>query len=112
MGRYYNSAFLIGKDYRVSYRKNHLVPFGEFIPLKKYLGYVYQNWLNIPFTNLSKGKQKSVPLFKIKDLHFAIKEVEDASFHLSWVDPTDIHEKFSERLMEIAYLLNIIKEKL
>ena len=72
MGRYYNSAFLIGKDYRVSYRKNHLVPFGEFIPLKKYLGYVYQNWLNIPFTNLSKGKQKSVPLFKIKDLHFAI----------------------------------------
>jgi apolipoprotein N-acyltransferase len=72
MGKYYNSAFLIGNAYRVAYRKNHLVPFGEFIPLKKYLGYVYQNWLNIPFTNLSKGKQKSVALFKIKNLGFAI----------------------------------------
>ena len=72
MGRYFNSAFLIGKGYRESYRKNHLVPFGEFIPLKKYLGYVYQNWLNIPFTNLSKGKKKSVDLFKIKDLGFAV----------------------------------------
>ena len=47
-----------------------------------------------------------------EDLDFAIKEVEDASFHLSWVDPTNIHEKFSERLMEIAYLLNLIREKL
>ena len=72
MGRYFNSAFLIGSGYMLPYRKNHLVPFGEFIPLKKYLGYVYQNWLNIPFTNLSKGKQKSVALFKIKNLGFAI----------------------------------------
>jgi len=72
MGRYYNSAFLIGGDYMASYRKNHLVPFGEFIPLKKYLGYVYKNWLNIPFNDLSKGKEKSVPLFKIKGLDLAI----------------------------------------
>mgnify|MGYP000320543902 FL=1 len=47
-----------------------------------------------------------------EDLDFAIYEVESASFHLSWVDPCDIHEKFSERLMEIAYLLNDIREKL
>lgn len=47
-----------------------------------------------------------------EDLDFAIKEVEDASFHISWADPCDIHEKFSERLMEIAYLLNTIREKL
>jgi len=72
MGRYFNSAFLLGKGYEASYRKNHLVPFGEFIPFEKYLKYVYQNWLNIPFANLSKGKQKSVDLFKIKDLGFAI----------------------------------------
>jgi len=72
MGKYYNSALLVSKDYKTLYRKNHLVPFGEFIPLKRYLGYVYQNWLNIPFANLSKGKQKSVDLFRIKELGFAI----------------------------------------
>ena len=72
MGRYYNSAFLIGENSKEIYRKNHLVPFGEFIPFEKYLRYVYQNWLNIPFTNLSRGKKESVALFKIKDLSYAI----------------------------------------
>ena len=72
MGRYYNSAFLIGKNSEEIYRKNHLVPFGEYIPFEKYLGYVYKNWLSIPFTNLSRGEKKSVALFKIKDLNFGI----------------------------------------
>ena len=70
-GRFYNSAFLIGKNYEF-YRKNHLVPFGEFIPFEKYLGYIYQNWLNIPFSNLSRGPNKSANLFKINELGFAI----------------------------------------
>ena len=30
----YNTAFLFGKGLRASYRKQHLVPFGEFIPLE------------------------------------------------------------------------------
>jgi apolipoprotein N-acyltransferase len=69
---YYNSAFLLGNSLEQVYRKNHLVPFGEFIPFKKFLGYVYQNWLNIPFSSLKRGQEKSVPLFKINDLGYAI----------------------------------------
>jgi apolipoprotein N-acyltransferase len=40
--RYYNSAFLIGPDGKVSgkYDKVHLVPFGEYVPLKKWLPFV------------------------------------------------------------------------
>jgi apolipoprotein N-acyltransferase len=40
--RYYNSAFLVGPDGRTSgvYRKMHLVPFGEYVPLKRLLFFV------------------------------------------------------------------------
>jgi hypothetical protein len=47
-----------------------------------------------------------------EDLTFAITEVEDASFHLSWVDPCDEHEKFSDRLLEVMYLLIEIRKRL
>ena len=35
--KYYNAAFLIGADGRTAgvYRKTHLVPFGEYVPLKR-----------------------------------------------------------------------------
>jgi apolipoprotein N-acyltransferase len=37
--RYYNAAFLIGKDGATAavYRKMHLVPFGEYVPLRRLL---------------------------------------------------------------------------
>lgn len=40
--RYYNSAVLIGKDGIIQgqYKKIHLVPFGEFLPLRPILGWV------------------------------------------------------------------------
>ena len=38
-----------------AYRKNHLVPFGEFIPLKQIFGWIYRDWLNIPLSDLSRG---------------------------------------------------------
>ena len=40
--RYFNSAFLLGPDGRTAavYRKMHLVPFGEYVPLKRLLFFV------------------------------------------------------------------------
>jgi apolipoprotein N-acyltransferase len=40
--RYYNSAFLVGPDGQTAgvYRKMHLVPFGEYVPLKRLLFFV------------------------------------------------------------------------
>lgn len=40
--RFYNSAFLVGADGRTAavYRKMHLVPFGEYVPLKQLLPFV------------------------------------------------------------------------
>jgi apolipoprotein N-acyltransferase len=85
---YYNSAFLIGNDLELVYRKNHLVPFGEFIPFEKYLGYIYKNWLNIPFSSLKRGQEKSVPLFKINDLSYAINICYEDVFgnEIAWYD--------------------------
>jgi apolipoprotein N-acyltransferase len=40
--RYYNAAFLVGPDGGTAgvYRKQHLVPFGEYVPLKRLLFFV------------------------------------------------------------------------
>ena len=59
---YYNSAISYGASESQSYRKNHLVPFGEFIPLKDLLGWIYRDWLNIPLSDLSRGGANQQPL--------------------------------------------------
>lgn len=40
--RYYNSAILLGADLRLlgRYDKSHLVPYGEYVPLKRYMGFL------------------------------------------------------------------------
>ncbi len=52
---YFNSALCFGCPLVASYRKNHLVPFGEFIPLKQVFGWIYRDWLNMPLSDLSRG---------------------------------------------------------
>ncbi|MDZ4201035.1 MAG: apolipoprotein N-acyltransferase [Gallionella sp.] len=61
-GGYYNSAFTLGSAQEQYYRKNHLVPFGEFIPLRALLGPVINDVLNIPMGDLGRGGMRQAPL--------------------------------------------------
>ena len=60
--RYYNSAISFGNSPSLTYSKNHLVPFGEFIPLKQVFGWIYRDWLNIPLSDLSRGGANQQPM--------------------------------------------------
>jgi apolipoprotein N-acyltransferase len=58
---YYNSMFSFGISPDQSYRKHHLVPFGEFIPLKPVFGWVI-NVLKIPLSDFSRGRLDQQPM--------------------------------------------------
>jgi apolipoprotein N-acyltransferase len=60
--QYFNSAISFGTQPTQTYSKNHLVPFGEFIPLKPYLGWIYRDWLNMPLSDLSRGGNDQRPM--------------------------------------------------
>jgi apolipoprotein N-acyltransferase len=61
-GQYYNSALSYGSAPTQAYRKNHLVPFGEFIPLKQVFGWIYRDWLNMPLSDLSRVGWDQTPM--------------------------------------------------
>jgi apolipoprotein N-acyltransferase len=54
-GLYYNSVVSLGSAESQSYRKNHLVPFGEFIPLRPVLGWLINDLLHIPMSDQARG---------------------------------------------------------
>ena len=60
-GEYYNSAVTFGAAPSQSYRKSHLVPFGEFIPLRPVLGWIV-SVLAIPLQDFSRGAADQRPL--------------------------------------------------
>lgn len=61
-GEYFNSMLNIGDAKTQAYRKSHLVPFGEFIPLKVAFGWIYQDLLNMPLSDLSRGSIHQQPM--------------------------------------------------
>ncbi len=61
-GEYFNSVLSIGNSKSAIYRKSHLVPFGEFIPLKVAFGWIYRDWLNMPLSDLSRGDKTQQPM--------------------------------------------------
>jgi apolipoprotein N-acyltransferase len=59
---YFNSAISFSDAPSQTYKKNHLVPFGEFIPLKKVFGWIYRDWLHMPLSDLSRGGIHQQPI--------------------------------------------------
>ncbi|MBV1775448.1 apolipoprotein N-acyltransferase [Burkholderiaceae bacterium DAT-1] len=52
---YYNAAVVLNDPALPAYYKSHLVPFGEYIPFKFVLDWVYDNLLHIPLVDFSSG---------------------------------------------------------
>ena len=61
-GSHYNSVFSLGAADEQHYRKQHLVPFGEFIPLRPLLGWLINGVLHIPMGDLGRGDALQAPL--------------------------------------------------
>lgn len=60
--RFFNSVVSFGASVSQRYRKHHLVPFGEFIPLKGLLAPVINDWLHIPLSDQTRGPVQQTPL--------------------------------------------------
>jgi len=58
----YNAAYSLGAAPSQHYRKAHLVPFGEFIPLRSVFGWLVNDLLQIPMSDLSSGGTQQAPL--------------------------------------------------
>ncbi len=61
-GQYFNSVVSTGVNPPQHYRKYHLVPFGEYIPLKSVFGWIYRDWLNMPISDLARGSKTPSPM--------------------------------------------------
>jgi len=60
--RYYNTVVTLGGSPLQFYRKNHLVPFGETIPLKPLIGWFIRSVLAIPLADQARGGAMQPPL--------------------------------------------------
>jgi len=92
--RYYNAMITLGGE-RASYYKRHLVPFGEFLPLKGLLGPVL-DWLSIPMSDFSSGDGAKKPLVPLLGYRVGVSICYEDAFG----------EEVVEALPEAAFLVN------
>lgn len=92
-GAYYNSMISLGQE-RGSYAKRHLVPFGEFMPLKRWLGPLIQ-WLQIPMSDFTPG-DSARPLLRVAGYWAGISICYEDAFG----------EEVIEALPQAAFLVN------
>lgn len=59
---YHNSAYSFGSSPPQMYQKVHLVPFGERIPLKPVMGWLFEKLLSIPIDDQGRGSPRQRPL--------------------------------------------------
>lgn len=58
---YLNAVVTLTDSAQPYYAKDHLVPFGEFIPLPALIGWIYQ-YMNMPLSGFSRGGANQAPL--------------------------------------------------
>ncbi|MBY0578991.1 MAG: apolipoprotein N-acyltransferase [Burkholderiales bacterium] len=58
---YYNGVFNFGLSPHERYRKSHLVPFGEFLPVKPVFGWLL-DFMHIPMSDFSRGSLDQQPM--------------------------------------------------
>ncbi|WP_245621704.1 apolipoprotein N-acyltransferase [Sedimenticola selenatireducens] len=92
-GAYYNSMISLGQE-RGSYAKRHLVPFGEFMPLKAWLRPLI-DWLQIPMSDFTAG-DSTRPLLRVAGYWAGISICYEDAFG----------EEVIEALPQAAFLVN------
>ena len=70
-GRIYNSVMLVGTDERQSYRKRHLVPFGEYFPVPDGVR-AWMKMQNLPHADLAKGAEVQPLLTAVDGTQFGV----------------------------------------
>ncbi|MEE8360027.1 MAG: apolipoprotein N-acyltransferase [Candidatus Omnitrophota bacterium] len=97
----YNAAFLIDSngDIVERYDKLHLVPFGEYIPFDKQIGFI-RKFVNKPIGEFEKGKEHTV---------FELEETARFSVLICFEDIfADLVRRFANR--DVDFLVNITND--
>ncbi len=84
---FYNGAMVVGNG-RGLYYKHHLLPFGEYIPLKPWIGNALE-FLTIPMSGFSAGAAVQ-PLMDMQNLHVALFICFESAF------PTQVRNQLQE----------------
>jgi apolipoprotein N-acyltransferase len=93
--RYYNAMLALGTSGRADYRKRHLVPFGEFLPLEPLLRPLL-DFLTIPMSDFSAGPRDRKPLLVLAGHPAGISICYEDAFA----------EEVRDALPEAAFLVN------